>query len=115
MMLALEVIFVLSYLTDKHHSVISFFLLALPPTMLAMGLGSQFGRPKNWWAAYLGTVMDVNLDRFEAEYGHKGHVLRKEIEVWFKDCGIKHYYQQNAFRYVFFHKRHATLFKLAWG
>lgn len=114
-LLIMESIFTTGLLLNHHRGQLSCLVLTLAPIAILTGLFSNFGSPKNWWAAYFGTTMTVNTDRFEGQYVGKGDILREDVANWLRESNIKPYYKQNAFRYVFLRKKHAVMFKLAWG
>lgn len=90
------------------------FIACLIPALMVYELSTHFQNPKNWWAAFWGVTVDVNLDRFQ-EYQTRGDVLRDEIKAWLVQTNLKPHFQPNAFRHIFLRKKHATMFKLAWG
>jgi hypothetical protein len=116
MMLVFEAVLVYSYISGTS-SRWGLLVLTLPPFIVALSLGNQFGPPKNWWAAYWGTTITVDPKKHvPASTTYKDTFrLEDQLADWLKQMRIRPVYKVNAFRYTFLRKKHAAMFKLAWG
>jgi hypothetical protein len=88
-------------------------IFAIGPTILCVQLGSRYGSPLNWWVEGWGTTVWTEKRFRDSKQEFKPWC--DEINEWLKTTRTRPYYQMNDFSYVFLRKRHAAMFKLAWG
>lgn len=80
-----------------------------------VGLFSIYGSPKHWWAIWFGTTLTVDPKRVCTNAQFKNStILAEAINIWIETAKPGLYYKHNSFKYQFFHKRDATMFKLTW-
>jgi len=89
----------------------------LPFAIVIIGLMLSHGNPLRWWSPFLGIEVKVNLGRISQEEAiHGFDSMRPKIESWLKETTPKYQYVMiNPYRYRFLRKKHAVMFKLAWG
>lgn len=88
----------------------------LPVSMMSF-LVVDFGNPLRWWHLFTGIEIRVDLDKISREESvHGFDSMRPKIQEWLEETTPKYQYIMiNPYRYKFLRKRHAAMFKLAWG
>lgn len=89
----------------------------LPTLTILFLLTLDNGNPLRWWALFTGVEIKVDLDKISREEAiHGFDSMRPKIQEWLKETTPKYQYIMiNPYRYKFLRKRHAAMFKLAWG
>ena len=109
-----EVLVGYAFLTGRAPFYSGLPILLLGPTIIAVMLAKEVGHPKNWWAPFFGTTITID-EMKKIKNATEGDQLARDMAKWVKEMNIKGVYKENAFRYTFLHRKHAAMFKLAWG
>lgn len=114
LLLVFETIMAYAYATGKAPANSGIPILLMAPGLVAFMLFQNVGSPKNWWAPFFGTTVTIN-EMKTCKSAAEGDQLARDLAAWIKEMNIKGVYKENAFRYTFLRRKHATMFKLAWG
>lgn len=115
LLVAFEALIGYAYATGRAPAKSGIPILLLPPSIVAYMLFQQVGSPKNWWAPFFGTTITIDLKKRVSEDAGAREQYIKDMRAWLKEMRIKPVYEVNALRYTFLRRKHAMMFKLAWG
>ena len=90
---------------------------AAPSILYPICMAYFFGWPTNWWKAYFGQTVRVNITRIikREQAGENSDEIQEEILQWVKGSTKGRWEKITPFAYKFRKRQDAVFFKLAWG